>query len=124
LLTHMARAAGLPWDCILSAELVRHYKPAPEVYRMVPEMFDVKPSEVMMVAAHEGDLKAAAECGLRTAFVHRPLEWGPACELKPPPAGRFDIFAADFLDLDRKLGEGGEVSGFRCQDNRRTQPET
>ncbi len=54
LLTHMARAAGLPWDCILSAELVRRYKPAPEVYRMVPEMFDVKPSEVMMVAAHEG----------------------------------------------------------------------
>lgn len=71
-----------------------------------------------------GDLRAAAECGLRTAFVNRPLEWGAARESKPPPAGRFDIRATDLLDLDRQLDEGGVVSGFRCRDDRRTQLET
>ena len=99
LLTNMARHAGLPWDCILSAENVRHYKPDAEVYLLVADLFDLKPEEIMMVAAHERDLQAAQELRLRTAFVHRPLEHGPGKISVPPPSGRFDFVAKDFLDL-------------------------
>src|SRR6266545_2353786 len=93
LLTGMAKHAGLPWDCILSAELVRHYKPDPEVYRLVPELFDLRPEQVMMVAAHEADLQAAKQLGLRTAFVHRPLEYGSQTPVPFVPVGRFDYVA-------------------------------
>jgi 2-haloacid dehalogenase len=104
LLTHMAKHAGLPWDCILSAENVRHYKPAPEVYLLVPQLFDLKPDQVMMVAAHEHDLQAAQKHGLRTAFVHRPLERGPGKAAEVPPADRYDFVARDMLDLAEQLG--------------------
>ena len=104
LLTNMAKNAGLPWDCILSAENVRRYKPDPAVYRLVPELFDLKPEQVMMVAAHEHDLHAAQKHGLRAAFVHRPLEHGSGKESAIPPAERYDIVATDFLDLASKLG--------------------
>jgi len=104
LLTNLAKYAQLPWDCILSAELVRHYKPDPETYQMVPEIFDLKPSQVMMVAAHEGDLEAAAKVGLKTAYVHRPAQYGSGRISNPPPIGRFDIIARDFHDLAAKLG--------------------
>ena len=103
LLANMAKRAGLPWDCILSAELARRYKPAPEVYRLTPDLLGVAPSDVMMVAAHPGDLDAAAREGLRTAYVHRPLEWGPGKKADPPPAGRFDVQGADFIDLAQRL---------------------
>jgi 2-haloacid dehalogenase len=76
LLTNMAKSAGLPWDCILSAENVRRYKPDPSVYLLAPQLFDLKPDQVMMVAAHEHDLQAASKHGLRTAYVHRPMEHG------------------------------------------------
>ena len=76
LITDMAKHAGLPWDCVLGAELVRHYKPDPEVYRSAAEFLDVRPAEVMMVAAHLRDLRAAKAEGLRTAFVVRPDEFG------------------------------------------------
>ena len=104
LLTNMAKFAGLPWDCILSAENIRHYKPAPEVYLLVPQLFDVKPDQVMMVAAHERDLEAAKKHGLRTAFVHRPLEHGPGKAAALPPAERYDLLATDLLDLAERLG--------------------
>jgi len=107
LLTEMAKHAGLPWDCILSAELVRHYKPDPEVYRLVPELFDLRPEQVMMVAAHEADLQAAKQLGLRTAFVHRPLEYGPQTPVPSVPAGRFDYVAEDLVDLAARLGSIG-----------------
>ena len=77
LLTNMAKYGGLPWDCILSAELVRHYKPDPETYLMAADMLGLKPSEVLMTAAHKDDLKAARAQGLKIAFVSRPLEHGP-----------------------------------------------
>src|SRR6266550_477482 len=104
LLTNMAKHAGLPWDCILSAENVRHYKPDPEVYLLVPRLFDLKPAQVMMVAAHEHDLQAAKKLGLRTAFVHRPFERGPGKNVTSPLSDRFDIFSKDFLDLAGQLG--------------------
>ena len=99
LITNMARNAGLPWDCILGAELVRHYKPDPEVYRSAPEFLDLEPSQVMMVAAHLGDLKGAAAVGLKTAFVPRPKEYGPngAPDLKSEPW--VDVTAETFEEL-------------------------
>jgi 2-haloacid dehalogenase len=103
LLTNMAKRAGLPWDLILSAELVRRYKPDPETYLMAPFLFEVPPEKVMMVAAHPDDLWAAAETGLRTAYVPRPLEFGPGVQPEPPDPA-FEVVAEDFLDLAGKLG--------------------
>ncbi len=77
LLTNMAKRAGLPWDCILSAEVFRAYKPDPATYLGVAHTFDVAPQEVMLVAAHQDDLDAARACGLATAYIERPLEFGP-----------------------------------------------
>jgi len=104
LLVDMARHAGLPWDLILSAELFQRYKPDPQVYHGAAELLGLLPREVMLVAAHKDDLAAARGCGLRTAFVMRPLEHGPK---KPPelaPDRRSGINANDFLDLARQLG--------------------
>lgn len=103
LLTNMAKHAGLPWDCILSAENVRRYKPDPSVYLLAPQLFDLKPERVMMVAAHEHDLQSARKHGLRTAYVHRPLEHGPGKATEMPPKDRYDIVANDFLDLADRL---------------------
>src|SRR5215469_3239127 len=77
LLTRLARAADMRFDCILSSELVRSYKPDPSVYLLPSQYFDVRPDQVLMVACHPGDLEGARRAGLRTAYVPRPLEWGP-----------------------------------------------
>lgn len=77
LLTNMAKNAALPWDCILSAEVFQKYKPDPATYLGVASIFDVTPGEVMMVAAHQDDLAHARACGLKTAYIERPLEFGP-----------------------------------------------
>ena len=76
LLTNMAKRAGLPWDCILSAEVFRAYKPDPATYLGVARTFDLLPHQVMLCAAHHDDLQAARACGLRTAYIERPLEFG------------------------------------------------
>jgi 2-haloacid dehalogenase len=103
LLANMAKFAGLPWDLILSAEVFRHYKPDPETYLGVADIFDVQPQEVMLVATHTNDLKAAKSYGLKTAYVHRSLEFG-ANQLKPmPDVSDFDLSATDFIDLAKKL---------------------
>src|SRR5690349_12933432 len=77
LLTNTAKRAGLPWDCVISAELFHHYKPDPEAYLGCADLLDVAPGELMLVAAHPGDLRAARDAGLMTAYVPRPLEYGP-----------------------------------------------
>jgi 2-haloacid dehalogenase len=102
LLVNMAKRAGLPWDLILSAELVRRYKPDPETYLIAPDLLDLQPAQVMMVAAHPDDLRAARKNGLRTAYVPRPLEFGPGKEAEPPDPS-FDLVADDFVELARKL---------------------
>jgi 2-haloacid dehalogenase len=102
LLVDMAKKAGLPWDLILSAELVRRYKPDPETYLMASELLDLRPDQVMMVAAHVDDLRAAQEIGLRAAYVPRPLEFGYGGEVAPPDPS-FDLVAGDFIELDREL---------------------
>ncbi|HLH30814.1 MAG TPA: haloacid dehalogenase type II, partial [Terriglobia bacterium] len=104
LLTDMAKHAGLPWDLILSAELARHYKPDKEAYLTAVELLDLKPDEVMMVAAHINDLNAARSFGLRTAFVYRPSEYGPTRQADKASPGQFDIVAKDILDLAAQLG--------------------
>jgi 2-haloacid dehalogenase len=103
LLVDLARFGGLPFDCILSAELCRAYKPDPRAYRMVPELLRVRPEQVMMVAAHADDLRAAAAEGLRTAYVHRPLEWGRTAAAVEVPDDPFDVVAGDFVELASRL---------------------
>ena len=104
LLTNMAKNAGLPWDCVLSAELFHHYKPDPEAYLGAASMLGLEPHEVMMVAAHKNDLRAAQAAGLRAAFVQRPLEFGDPVKKDLKPEKNFDLNAADFIDLAAKLG--------------------
>jgi 2-haloacid dehalogenase len=105
LLTNMAKRAGLPWDLVLSAELVRRYKPDPETYLMVPAFLDLRPEEVVMVAAHPDDLRAAAGNGLKTVYVPRPLEWGPGGEAEPSDPA-FDLVVEDFVELAGRLAGG------------------
>ena len=104
LLLDMARHAGLPWDTIFSAELFGHYKPDPEVYLGAARLLDLPPEQVLMVAAHPSDLRAAAACGLKTAYVPRPLERGPGGEMEPWTPGEFDLVAEDFGALAAALG--------------------
>lgn len=104
LMTDMARNAGLPWDCVLGAELVRHYKPDREVYQSAADFLDLQPADVMMVAAHLGDLRAAKTVGLKTTFVARPLEYGPAGKPDLKADASVDLSANDFNDLAARLG--------------------
>lgn len=103
LLTNMAKSAGLPWDCVISAELARHYKPDPEAYRMAASLLDLKTDEVLMVAAHKSDLFAAQKIGNRTAFVTRPLEYGADFRNDISREKTFDIHALDFNHLAEQL---------------------
>jgi 2-haloacid dehalogenase len=104
LMTDLAKHAGLPWDCILGAELARHYKPDREVYQSAADILDLRPADVMMVAAHLGDLRAAKGVGLRTAFVTRPFEFGPGGKPDLKADGSVDVSATDFNDLAARLG--------------------
>jgi 2-haloacid dehalogenase len=104
LLATMAKHARLPWDVILSAELFGHYKPDPEVYDGACRLLDLPPAQVMMVAAHNGDLRAAAARGLATAFVARPTEYGPAQTGDLAADGPWDVVCASFTELASALG--------------------
>jgi len=104
LLTNMAKFAGLPWDLVMSAELFEHYKPDPETYLGAAELLCLKPEQVMMVAAHNHDLKAAQKLGLKTAFVARPTEDGPHQKYECEARGDWDIVAKDFGGIADKLG--------------------
>lgn len=105
LLVDMAKWAGLPWDTVLSAELVQRYKPDPETYRSAIELLGHgEPGAVMMVAAHNADLVNAARHGMPTAFVPRPAEYGPAQTRDRGPEHDFTIVAGDFEELAARLG--------------------
>src|ERR1700748_2131200 len=104
LLNDMAKHAGLPWDLILSAELAKHYKPDREAYLTAVDLLGLKPGEVMMAAAHSGDLRAAASFGLRTGFIYRPNERGPGGQADHAKAGEFDIVSSDMVDLAAQMG--------------------
>ena len=104
LITDMAKHSGLPWDVVLGAELVRHYKPDREVYLSAGEFLGLKPGEVMMAAAHSGDLRAARELGLKTGFIYRPNEYGPGGRADKANQGDFDVVSSDMNDLAARLG--------------------
>ncbi len=104
LLTNMAKRVGLPWDCILSAEVFRAYKPDPATYLGVAKVFDVAPEQVMLCAAHHDDLAAARACGLQTAYIERPLEFGAAQVKDVSPQAGNDFHARDMLQLAELLG--------------------
>jgi 2-haloacid dehalogenase len=104
LMVNMAKRAGLPWDVVLGAEPTRHYKPQREAYIGTAEYLGVRPDELMLVAAHNNDLRAASGFGLRTAFVPRPAEHGPGQTTDLAPDGPWDVVARDFVELAGTLG--------------------
>ncbi len=104
LLVNMAKHAGLPWDCVLSAELIGRYKPDLEVYRAAARLLGFEPGQVLMVAAHPSDLLAAQQAGLMTAYVPRPDEQGPGGWMESTEGCRFDWTAQHLMDLASQLG--------------------
>lgn len=104
LLTRMAKNAGLPWDVVLGAETARAYKPLPQAYLASAALLNIEPHQLMLVAAHNGDLAAAAKCGLATGFVGRPSEYGPHQKVDFKADRDWDVVATSFEDLAAKLG--------------------
>ncbi len=103
LLTNMAKHAGLPWDCVISAELFKHYKPDPETYLGTADLLGIAPHELMLVACHPDDLRAARAQGLKTGYVKRPFEHGPEARSPAFADGEFDVVADDFIALAAAL---------------------
>jgi len=103
LLTNMAKRARLPWDCILGAEAVQAYKPHPDSYRKTAEILDLSPRQCLMVAAHNGDLHAARDVGMATAFIPRPREHGPRQTTDLVPEQDWDFVARDLIALAEQL---------------------
>ena len=110
LMVNMAKYSNLSWDVILGAEVLGHYKPEPQAYIKACKALNLKPSECLMVAAHDDDLKAASLQGMKTAYVHRPFEYGKdklfdIAEVNDYKGNRnWDIMSKDFNDLALKLG--------------------
>tara|TARA_Y100001934_G_scaffold257554_1_gene326821 strand:- start:1115 stop:1843 length:729 start_codon:yes stop_codon:yes gene_type:complete len=104
LLVNMAKRGQLPWDVVLGAEVARAYKPQPQAYLGSAQALGLTPDECMLVAAHNDDLKAAAQCGFRTAFVERPFEHGPDQQSNLFAENDYDHIARDFEDLANQLG--------------------
>src|SRR5436190_2731041 len=103
-MVHLARFAGLPWDCVITAENAKCYKPRPAVYRTAIELLGLEPGDVMMVAAHNYDLRAAREEGMRTAFIPRPTEYGLGQTTDLAAEEAWDVIAKDVEDLAAALG--------------------
>ena len=104
LLTRMAKFGGLPWDVVLGAETARAYKPLPQAYLASAELLNIKPAQLMLVAAHNGDLAAAASCGLATGFVARPKEYGPHQNRDFKAEREWDVVADSFVTLAKAMG--------------------
>jgi 2-haloacid dehalogenase len=101
---NISKRAGLPWDAIFAAEMAGVFKPDPAIYRMAATYLGLDTAEIMMVASHKYDIRAAAGLGFRTAFVARPLEFGVGGDVDVDYSDEFDINASDFLDLAAQLG--------------------
>ncbi|OBG98427.1 haloacid dehalogenase, type II [Mycobacterium sp. E3251] len=100
----ISKRAGLPWDAVFAAEMAGVFKPDPAIYRMAATYLGLEPGEIMMVASHKYDIRAAGRLGFRTAFVARPLEFGVDGEADVEYSAEFDVNASDFLDLAGQLG--------------------
>lgn len=101
---NISKRAGLPWDAIFAAEMAGVFKPDPAIYRMAATYLGLDPADIMMVASHKYDIRAAGRLGFRTAFIARPFEFGADGEADVAYSDEFDINAADFLDLAEQLG--------------------
>ena len=104
LLTRMAKNGGLPWDVVLGAETAEAYKPMPRAYQRACSLLNLAPAEVMLAAAHNGDLAAAAKEGMATAFIPRPTEYGPNQKIDQKAEGAWTVVAKDFGDLATIMG--------------------
>jgi 2-haloacid dehalogenase len=104
LMTRLARYGGLPWDCILGAEIAQSYKPDPKVYLASCEALSLKPDEVVMVACHNSDLAAARSAGLRTGYIPRPHENGHGGEVSPD--SDWDYIGVNLIDLGGRVANG------------------
>lgn len=102
--TRLAKYSRLPWDVILSPELIKSYKPDKNVYLMAAELLALKPEEILMVAAHQYDLQAAKKLGMKTAYILRPLEYGSNSIPDLRPTESYDIIGNDIIDLAKQLG--------------------
>ena len=100
----ISKRAGLPWDAVFAAEMAGVFKPDPSIYRMAATYLGLGPDEIIMVASHKYDIRAAGGLGFRTAFVARPLEFGVGGEADVAYSDEFDLNASDFLDLAEQLG--------------------
>jgi len=103
LLVNMAKHGNLPWDCVFSSDTFNHFKPDPEMYLGAADRLDLRPEEVMLVASHKHDLRAAAKCGLKTAFVKRPHEFGRNNNPDLASEPEFTCNAESFFDLADQL---------------------
>lgn len=101
---NLSKRAGLPWDAIFAAEMAGVFKPDPAIYRMAATYLGLAPAEIMMVASHKYDIRAAGRLGFATAFVARPLEFGAGGDADAAYSDEFDVNASDFLDLATQLG--------------------
>jgi 2-haloacid dehalogenase len=101
---HLARFGGLPWDVITGAEIARSYKPQPQTYLKSADVVGLPPHRVALVAAHNSDLQAARACGLRTIFVRRPIEHGPAQSTDLAAEHEWDIVADSLIEVADILG--------------------
>ncbi len=104
LLANMAKRAGIPWDAVLGAEAAQAYKPQREAYTRTAEILGLPVAQVALVAAHNGDLRAARAAGMRTVFVPRPTEHGPGQTTDLEAEEKWDVVAEDFEELAWLLG--------------------
>lgn len=95
----IVKNAGLPFDAVLTAELARSYKPSPAVYQLVTDYLTLEPAQILLVACHKYDLAAARKFGMRTAFVARPLEFGPDIASDTAPEPWFDVYVESLVEL-------------------------
>jgi len=103
LLLDMAKASGLAWDVILGSDVSQAYKPDPDAYLKPVAMLGLEPGEVMLAAAHNGDLAAARAVGLATGFIARPHERGPGQEAEVTPTADWDVSTTSIVDLARRM---------------------
>ncbi len=103
-MVNMAKNAGLPWDCVITAEIAKRYKPDPKVYLTAIELLGYRPEQILMVAAHNYDLAHAASHGMRTAFLPRPAEYGPGQTTDLEAEGDWDIVSDNLEELAEALG--------------------
>jgi 2-haloacid dehalogenase len=103
LVVDVSRRNLIDWDAVISCEMIGSYKTRPEAYRTAAKWLAIEPSEIMMVACHNFDLRAARACGYRSAFVRRPAEWGPSGPPDPTPDPDHDIVVDGFAELADKL---------------------